>query len=122
MPSAIILAIGVDSSLIRDRGTIWQSSGYFVRSVGTIREAIGYFRDGDFDLVLVGHSVPAESRERFVFSIRRSGSRIPVVSIADSADDVMLLRTRQLSTNPACSTSPFDLKCSVTRKCDPLCR
>jgi CheY-like chemotaxis protein len=85
MPITVILAIGVDLSSIRAQETIWQSAEYFVRSVATIGEAIDQFRDGDFDLVLLGHRVPAESREQLAFLIRKSGSQIPVVSVTNSA-------------------------------------
>ena len=51
---------------------------------GVIREAIVQFRDGDFDLILLGYSIPIESQERLTFLIRASGSRIPVVCISDS--------------------------------------
>jgi hypothetical protein len=52
--------------------------------VESIREAIVQFRDGAYDLILLGHSIPIESRERLAFLIRTSGSRIPVVCFADS--------------------------------------
>jgi hypothetical protein len=51
--------------------------------VASIREAIVQFRDGYFDLILLGHSIPVESRERITFLIRASDSRIPVVCITD---------------------------------------
>jgi len=65
----------------------WQSAGYFVTWTNSIREAIEWFRVGDFDLVLLGGSIPLESRERLAFLIRASGSNTPVVSIVDSSAD-----------------------------------
>jgi DNA-binding response OmpR family regulator len=75
----------MDASLLAAQRPVWQSAGYFVTGAGSIREAIAQLRDGDFDLILLFHSIPAESRERLTFLIRSSGMRIPVVSVADSS-------------------------------------
>lgn len=83
MSQTTILAVGLDSSLLANRHSMWQSAEYFITSVGSIREAILHFKNGDFDLILLGHSIPAESRERLTFVIRAYGSRIPVVCITD---------------------------------------
>jgi|ERR1700734_2923223 DNA-binding response OmpR family regulator len=85
MSLTLILAVGMDSSLLATQRPIWQSAGYLVTPAGSIREAIIQIRDGDFDLVLLFHSIPTESRERLTFLIRSSGSRIPVVCVAESS-------------------------------------
>jgi len=85
MPLTVVLAVGLDSSLLAGQSSLWQSAGFVVTSTGSIREAIAHFRDGDFDLILLGHAIPADSRERFAFLVRAIGSKIPVVSITDSA-------------------------------------
>lgn len=84
MPLTIILAVGVESSLLANQRPFWESAGCYVTPVVSIREAIVQFRDGDFDLILLGYSIPIESQERLTFLIRASGSRIPVVCISDS--------------------------------------
>jgi CheY-like chemotaxis protein len=86
MPVTVVLAVGLDSSLLASQSSLWQSAGYVVTSTGSIREAIVYIRDGDFDLVLLGHSIPDDSRERFAFLVKAIGPRTPVVSITDSAN------------------------------------
>ena len=78
-----VLAVGLDSSLVAGQSSAWQSAGHFVTPVKSIREAIVHLREGDFDLVLLGHSIPTDSRERFTFLIRESGSRTPVISLTD---------------------------------------
>ena len=95
MSLKVILAIGVDSSLLEIQSSAWKLSGYIVTFAWSITDAITHFRYGDFDLVLLGHSLPAESRERLTFLIRSSGSRVPVVFIADpsSASDGFADRT-----------------------------
>jgi hypothetical protein len=85
MSLKVVLAIGVDSSLLDIQSSAWKTSGYIVTFAWSIKEAITHFRYGDFDLVLLGHSLPAESRERLTFLIRASGSQVPVACIAESS-------------------------------------
>jgi CheY-like chemotaxis protein len=85
MSLKVVLAIGVDSSLLEIQSSAWKSSGYIVTFAWSIKDAITHFSYGDFDLVLLGHSLPVESRERLTSLIRASGSRVPVVYIADSS-------------------------------------
>jgi CheY-like chemotaxis protein len=87
MSLKVVLAIGVDSSLLETQSSAWRSSGYIVTFAWSIKEAIIHFRYGDFDLVLLGQSLSAETRERMTFLIRASGSRIPVVYVSNSPSD-----------------------------------
>jgi DNA-binding NtrC family response regulator len=84
MPLTLVLAVGVDSSLPANQRDVCQSAGCRFISAGSVREAIIQLRDGHFDLILLGPSIPIESRERLTFLVRASGSRIPVVSVTDS--------------------------------------
>jgi DNA-binding response OmpR family regulator len=84
MPFTVVLAVGLDSSLVTGQRSAWQSAGHFVTPVKSIREAIVQLREGDFDLVILGHSISPDSRENFMILIRASGSRTPVISITDS--------------------------------------
>ena len=84
MPPTVVLSVGVDYSVLARQRPVWQSAGCYVTSAGSIREAIVQLRDGDFDLILLGHSIPIESRERLTFLIRASRSQIPVVCVTDS--------------------------------------
>ena len=87
MSLKVVLAIGVDSSLLEMQSSDWKSSGYIVTFAWSIKDAITHFRYGDFDVVLLGHSLAAESRERLTFLIWASGSQVPVACIADSSSD-----------------------------------
>jgi len=87
MPLTVILAVGLDPLLPTAQSPAWKSAGYIVISVGTIKEAIDHFRAGDFDLVLLGNSISLENKERLTFLIRSSGSRTPVVCIANLTED-----------------------------------
>jgi len=62
-----------------------RSAGYFVSSAASMCGAMEQFSEGDFDLVLMGQSIPAESRERLTMMIRALGSRVPVACVAESS-------------------------------------
>jgi DNA-binding response OmpR family regulator len=83
----VVLAVGLDSSLLTAQSSVWKSADYVITPTGSIRDAIERFRTGDFDLVLLGHSIPIEHRKRLAFLIRASGARTPVVCVADSKGD-----------------------------------
>lgn len=82
MPLALILAVGQDSELLDTRSYILRSAGYEVDSVMSTDQAIQRFKNGDFDLVLLCHSIPVEEREWIRATVHASSPRTPVVSIA----------------------------------------
>ena len=83
MSTMVVLAVGLDESFLESQLSDCQSTNFCIRSVGSIREAIVHLREGDFDLVLLGRSIPSDSKERLTFLIRASGSRVPVVCLVD---------------------------------------
>ena len=84
MQIAVILAVGFDSSLMRTRRLVLQSAGYIVESASSLKEAAARFQAGDFDLVLLCHSIPIKDRDHLTCLIRATGSLTPVVSIAQN--------------------------------------
>ena len=84
MSLTVVLTIGFDPWFFEAQRTAWRSAGYFITSTGSIGEAIEHFMGGDFDLVLLGDSIPAVGKERLTYLIRASGSSVPVVSITDT--------------------------------------
>jgi CheY-like chemotaxis protein len=84
MMLGMVLAVGFDPSLMTARILVLQSAGYVVVRASSPEETIDQFRSGDFDLVLLCHSVPTADRERLTRLIRASGSSTPIVSIAGS--------------------------------------
>ena len=82
MMLGMVLTVGFDLSLMTNRTLVLRSAGYVVIQASLLEEAVGHFLAGDFDLILLCHSVPAADRERLTSLIRASGSRIPVISIA----------------------------------------
>jgi DNA-binding NtrC family response regulator len=87
MHMTVVLAVGLDSWQLTSYGSDLRSAGYVVISASSIRDAIEQFKVGDFDLVLLGHSISAEHKERLSSLIRAAGSRTPVVCIPNSSGD-----------------------------------
>jgi DNA-binding response OmpR family regulator len=85
MPHAIVLMIGQDRSLIETRAGVLRLAGYTV--VPSLpKHAVNKFLAGDFDLVLLCHSIPQEDRERVAHKIREHTSRTPIISVTFALD------------------------------------
>ena len=84
MPLTVVLAVGMDAWRLVTQSPLWKSAGYIAVSAASIKEGIDFFKAGDFDLVLMGHSIPAESKRRLAYLIRATGAQTPVVSIEKS--------------------------------------
>jgi DNA-binding response OmpR family regulator len=82
MRGVVVLAIGYDPVLLETRSQVLRSAGYTVVSARSLKQAIPQFLEGDFDLVVLCHSIPEEDRQRFMNLIRRHTSRTPVVFIS----------------------------------------
>ena len=84
MSSPMILSVGLNGALIGSRASLLVSAGYIVVSALSVKEAIGLFQVGGFDLIALCHSIPDKERERLTCLIRASGSCIPVISVSES--------------------------------------
>jgi CheY-like chemotaxis protein len=82
MPLTLVLSVGLDASLLKARNVVLHSAGYLVESASSLNEAAHRFLAGDFDLVILCHSVSTRERERMTCLIRASGSLTPIVSIS----------------------------------------
>jgi CheY-like chemotaxis protein len=100
MPLTIVLSVGFDLSLLRARGLVLESAGYLVESASTVKGAADRFQSGDFDLVLLCHSVPRKDRDRLTSLIRASGSRTPIVSIAGNLGECDAFANATLEDGP----------------------
>lgn len=74
--------VGRDRVLAETRCQILRINGYIAVPAFSPRQAIDEFVRGDFDLVLLCHSIPADARQRLAADIRERTSRTPIVSIA----------------------------------------
>jgi len=84
MPHTLVLAVGRDPVLLETRSQVLQAAGYTVIPERSLKKAVTKFRDGDFDLVLLCHSIPAQDRERLTRLLREYTSRTPIVSVSSS--------------------------------------
>jgi CheY-like chemotaxis protein len=100
MPHTLVLAVGHDPVLLETRSQVLQGAGYTVVPELSLKKAVAMFRDGDFDVVLLCHSIPCVDRERLVRSIREHTSRTPIVSIATTLGQRDLLADATIDSDP----------------------
>ena len=81
MPSTLVLAVGHDPTLLETRSQILRAAGYKVVSTLSLNKSIVYFLEGDFDLVLLCHSIPVAGRERLARLMREHAPRTPIVTV-----------------------------------------
>ncbi|HEY1805853.1 MAG TPA: response regulator [Terracidiphilus sp.] len=84
MAETLILSVDLDPMILNTREAVLRSEGYIVVSAASIKEAFHQFHEGDFDLMILGETIPARDRERLTCLIRASGSRIPIASISST--------------------------------------
>ncbi|MGA2216913.1 MAG: hypothetical protein ABSG51_02450 [Terracidiphilus sp.] len=87
MSTTVVLAVALDPAQLAVQKSPWSTAGLIIVPVWSIRDAIEHFKAGDFDLVLLGHSLSAENRERFTSLIRKLGARTPVVCVGNASGD-----------------------------------
>ena len=75
-----ILSVSYDESLLSTRQMLLQQAGYAVTSALGFPEALELCKKGEFDLVLIGHSIPREDKQVLV-RVTRMVSQAPVLSI-----------------------------------------
>ena len=77
----VALAVGRDAVLLETRGQVLRNAGYRVVSARSVEQALQSFASGDFDIVIVCHSIPVRDRERLTYAIHRHGPNTPVVVV-----------------------------------------
>jgi DNA-binding response OmpR family regulator len=101
MSLAVVLAVGLDPQLLDTRRMLLQSAGYIVATARSIKEAFHLFVNGDFDLVVLCHTIPEKDRDGLTWMIRASGSRTPVVTISTLAGQRDFFADATLETDPS---------------------
>ena len=96
-----ILSVSYDETLLRTRESLLESQGYSVRSAEGFTDALKYCNAGDYDLVVMGHSIPHRDKQALFDAIRRSCDA-PVLA---------LLRVNEPSLpGAAASIDPMEIK------------
>jgi|SRR4051812_8469817 DNA-binding NtrC family response regulator len=75
-----ILSISYDSSLLFTRQAMLELAGYEVISAEGFADAIERC-PGDFDLVIVGHSIPQKDKRAIVAALHEHGCDAPLLSL-----------------------------------------
>lgn len=109
MALTLVLSVGLDAMLLSTRNSVLQSAGYFVVPAFSLKEAVDHIRNGDFDLVLLCQSIPAQERDRLTIWIRASGSRIPVVLVSSDRGE------RDAFTDSTVDSAPNALLAGITQ-------
>ena len=78
-----ILSAGRDRPLLFTRNRVLEEAGYNVTGTSTASETVEKFFDGDFDLVILCHSIPIEERERIATLAHMHSPSTPVIVLAD---------------------------------------
>ncbi len=82
MADMVALHVGCDSTLLSTRTDILRQAGFSIVPVSTAAEATKIFIEGDFDAVILCHSVPTEERRILADFVHRTSSSTPVILIA----------------------------------------
>lgn len=133
IPLTLILNVGREFTQLNLRELVLRARGYVVESALSPESAINCFRQGDFDLILVCHSISLKDRDEFICSIRAYGSRVPIVCLPQDPNhrtvfdnrhvvrnllDVIGLVTEETLSRPAMGATVFlgncDCYCSKT--------
>jgi len=83
MPNYAILSAGRDRPLLFTRNRVLEEAGYIVTPAITPAEITEVFFRGDFDAVILCHSIPQEERERIARIVRMHSPSTPVIVLAD---------------------------------------
>ncbi|SRR5581483_216436 len=91
-----ILSISYDATLLRTRQHLLEQKGYAVTSAEGYTEAMECCAAGDFDLVVIGHSIPHKDKEAIFKTVQKTcgapvialsrGSEPPLKGAAETVD------------------------------------
>jgi len=79
----VILSAGRDSGLLKKHNTALAAMGYKIATASDPCETVNKLLNGDFDLVLLCHSMPADDRRKLVHIVTRYTPSTPVVLICE---------------------------------------
>jgi DNA-binding response OmpR family regulator len=82
MPHIVALAVGRDPVLLQTRCQVLQSAGYTVVSALSLDQSLKEFRSGDFDLVILCHSIPELDRELLTKAVHSQSPKTPVIVVS----------------------------------------
>jgi DNA-binding response OmpR family regulator len=69
MAQASILSVGINHELLPLRNRVLREGGYAVEQQSDLSGVLHVFMGGDFDLVILCHSIPVKERQRIATAI-----------------------------------------------------
>jgi CheY-like chemotaxis protein len=84
-----ILSVSYDDPVLRTRHMLLESGGYQVVSSLDLSESLEYCKRGNFDLFLLGHSIPHPDKLQLVTTFRRQ-CPAPIVSLRRNAGEQLV--------------------------------
>lgn len=94
-----ILSISYDSVLLATRHMMLEQAGYEVVSAVGFAEALEYCA-GDFDLIIMGHSIPQKDKRAMLDEIHRHGCNAPLISLLRVGEAPIPEATRGIDPSP----------------------
>jgi len=85
-PRARILSVSYDQTLLRMRQMLFENQGYEVVSSDGLTSSLEHSKQGGFDLLVLGHSVPDEEKQTVVQAFRKVCSA-PIISLRRTAGE-----------------------------------
>lgn len=78
--SSHILSVSYDASLLATRGMLLEQRGYKVTSALGFTQAIAHCNKPDFDLFILGHSIPISDKLELIRTFRQN-NQAPILSL-----------------------------------------
>ncbi|SRR6266567_4185135 len=101
MRSYLLLSVGAQPELLRLRNAVLRNAGYYVHAESSVYEAMHLFMRGDFDLVILCHTIPEAEKVNLLTAIKTATASTPVIIVRDGD------RTTQADARCIPSTAPM---------------
>ena len=96
----LILSAGRDPDLLKARNTALVAQGYKVAAASDTFEVVDKLLNGDFDLVLLCHTMPDEDRRRLARIVAGHSPSTPVVLISKNGCEGILAEAGIVQCSP----------------------
>lgn len=83
MPAIVVLSVSTDPPLLKTRSLLLRNAGYTVVEQLSVKAAASDFLSGDFDAVLLCHSIAEEQRAGLIGLVRGRSPSTRIVLISD---------------------------------------
>jgi DNA-binding response OmpR family regulator len=86
--SKLILSVSYEEPLLKTRHALLERHGYAVTSALGFAQALAKCKDGAFDLLILGHSIPGADKEKVIKAFR-SKHASPILSLWRQNEPIM---------------------------------